>query len=62
LIYDSTNAGASESVAFISGSQPNLLFEVTILDAFGNKMGQTNNAYIIQILPGLKLFKKARRI
>jgi len=46
VIYDSATNGASDSVAFISGASPNLLFEVTILDAFGQRMGQTNDAYI----------------
>jgi len=45
VIYDSATADASESIAFISGANPNLLFEVTILDAFGNKIGLTENAY-----------------
>jgi len=44
LIYDSTTADASELIAITSGSNPNLLFEVTILDAYGKRMGLTNEA------------------
>ena len=46
VIYDSTAFSTFESVAFTSGANPNLLFEVTILDAFGQRMGQTDDAYI----------------
>ena len=44
LIYDSTTATASESVSFISGAYPNLLFELSIHDAFGNLIGLADNA------------------
>jgi len=44
LIYDSATADTADSVAFISGANPSLLFEITILDAFGKKTGLTNDA------------------
>ena len=56
MIYDSVTSDMSEAITFISGAHPSLLFEVTILDAFGQKVSQANNAYVIQILLCLNIF------
>jgi len=44
LIYDSTT-DLAKSIGLSAGAYPNLLFEVSIIDAFGNVVGMTNDAY-----------------
>ncbi len=46
MIYDSTTTDLANSVALTTGSYPNLLFEVSIIDAFGNEVGLATDAYL----------------